>query len=219
MIRRIAPAAFVLLLLGAAVARAQTVEPVTVRATRLAQPLVVDGRLDDAVYHDVDPAPAFLQQEPRVGEPATETFNDAVVQYNVGPQRKVSGRFTLTTGEFYSGHRQQFEYRGRVNANARLGFEPRFLASHITLPQGSFTTKLVGSRTTFGINPHLFVSALVQYNSSLNTLESNIRWRWEYQSGSDLFVVYTDGRDTFGPRSAALMNRGLAIKATRLLRF
>jgi hypothetical protein len=50
-------------------------------------------------------------------------------------------------------------------------------------------------------------------------VESNIRWRWEYQPGSDLFVVYTDGRDTFGPRSAALMNRGLAIKATRLLRF
>jgi hypothetical protein len=63
------------------------------------------------------------------------------------------------------------------------------------------------------------VSALVQYNSSLNTVESNIRWRWEYQPGSDVYVVYTDARDTFGPRSALLMNRGLAIKATRLLRF
>src|SRR6266581_1582522 len=72
MITRLAPAVFVVVLLGAAAARAQTPEPVTVRATRLAQPLVVDGRLDDAVYHDVEPAPAFLQQEPRVGEPATE---------------------------------------------------------------------------------------------------------------------------------------------------
>jgi len=35
----------------------------------------------------------------------------------------------------------------------------------------------------------------------------------------DLYVVYTDGRDTFGPRTAALMNRGVAIRATRLLRF
>ena len=47
-------------------------------------------------------------------------------------------------------------------------------------------------------------------------LESNIRWRWEYQPGSELFI---DGRDTFGPRSATVMNRGVAIKATRLLRF
>jgi len=34
-----------------------------------------------------------------------------------------------------------------------------------------------------------------------------------------LYVGYTDGRDTFGHRTAALMNRGVAIKATRLLRF
>ena len=146
-------------------------------------------------------------------------FNETVVQYYVGPQRKVNGRFTYTGGEFYSGHRQQFEYSGRVQGTYRLGFEPRILISHISLPEGRFTSKLVGTRTTFGITPHMAVSALVQYNSSLNTLESNIRWRWEYQPGSDLYIVYTDGRDTFGSRTAALMNRGIAIKATRLLRF
>jgi hypothetical protein len=146
-------------------------------------------------------------------------FNEGVIQFNAGAQRPVSGRFTLTAGEFYSGHRQQFEYNGRVKVSSQLAFEPRILASHITLPDGAFTTKLLGARTTYTVTPRMFVSGLVQYNSSLNTVESNIRWRWEYQPGSDLFVVYTDGRDTFGPRSAALMNRGLAIKATRLLRF
>jgi len=146
-------------------------------------------------------------------------FNEGVVQFNAGAQRAVSGRFTLTAGEFYSGRRKQFEYNGRVKVSSQLAFEPRFLTSHITLPGTAFTTKLLGARTTYTVTPRMFVSGLVQYNSSLNTLESNIRWRWEYQPGSDLFVVYTDGRDTFGPRSAALMNRGLAIKATRLLRF
>ena len=146
-------------------------------------------------------------------------FNEGVVQFNAGAQRPVSGRLTLTAGEFYSGHRRQFEYNGRVKVSSQLAFEPRILASHITLPEGAFTTKLLGARTTYTVTPRMFVSGLVQDNSSLNTVESNIRWRWEYQPGSDLYVVYTDGRDTFGPRSAALMNRGLAIKATRLLRF
>jgi hypothetical protein len=146
-------------------------------------------------------------------------FNEGVLQFNAGAQRTVSGRFTLTAGEFYSGNRQQFEYSGRVKASSQLAFEPRILASHISLAEGTFTTKLLGARTTYTVTPRMFVSGLVQYNSSLNTLESNIRWRWEYRPGSDLYVVYTDGRDTFGPRSAALMNRGLAIKATRLLRF
>jgi hypothetical protein len=146
-------------------------------------------------------------------------FNEGVVQYNAGAQRAVSGRVTLTAGEFYSGHRQQFEYNGRVKVSSQLAFEPRVLASHISLREGTFTTRLAGARTTYTLTPRMFVSGLVQYNSSLNTLESNIRWRWEYQPGSDLYVVYTDGRDTFGSRTAALMNRGVAIKATRLLRF
>ena len=146
-------------------------------------------------------------------------FNEGVVQFNAGAQRAVSGRLTLTAGEFYSGHRQQFEYNGRVKVSSQLAFEPRLLASHISLVEGTFTTKLLGARTTYTVTPRMFVSGLVQYNSSLNTLESNIRWRWEYQPGSDLYVVYTDGRDTFGSRTAALMNRGVAIKATRLLRF
>src|SRR3954470_5610820 len=69
---RAAAASLVLLLVCASAAVAQTAEGVTIRATRLTQPLVVDGRLDDAVYHDVAPAPAFRQQEPHAGELATE---------------------------------------------------------------------------------------------------------------------------------------------------
>jgi hypothetical protein len=146
-------------------------------------------------------------------------FNEGEVQFNAGAQRAVSGRLTLTAGEFYSGHRQQFEYNGRVKVSGQLAFEPRILASHITLPEEAFTTKLLGARTTYTVTPRMFISGLVQYNSSLNTLESNIRWRWEYRPGSDVYIVYADGRDTFGSRTAALMNRGIAIKATRLLRF
>jgi hypothetical protein len=163
-------------------------------------------------------APFRISGGPRLPVGAYE-FNEGEVQLNAGAQRAVSGRLTLTAGEFYSGHRQQFEYSGRVKVSSQLAFEPRFLASHISLAEGAFTTKLLGARTTYTVTPRMFVSGLVQYNSSLNTIESNIRWRWEYQPGSDLYIVYTDARDTFGPRSALLMNRGLAIKATRLLRF
>lgn len=56
-------------------------------------------------------------------------------------------------------------------------------------------------------------------SSSLNTIETNARFRWEYEPGSDLFVVYTDGRDTTDRRLAQLVNRGIAIKFSRLFRF
>ena len=48
----------------------------------------------------------------------------------------------------------------------------------------------------------MFVSALLQYSSSDRAFSSNLRFRWEYRPGSELFVVYTDERDTTEPRLA-----------------
>ena len=51
------------------------------------------------------------------------------------------------------------------------------------------------------------------------TLTSSARLRWEYTGGSELFVVYSDGRDTRNVGFPGLLNRTFAIKATRLFRF
>jgi hypothetical protein len=45
---------------------------VTVRATRLDAPLILDGRLDEAVYASTPPFGDFIQQEPREGEAASD---------------------------------------------------------------------------------------------------------------------------------------------------
>ena len=81
------------------------------------------------------------------------------------------------------------------------------------------TTELVTARTTYTLTPLAFVSALLQYNSSNDSLGTNIRFRWEYQPGSELFIVYTDERDTLTPRFPALENRAFVIKFNRLFRF
>ena len=66
----------------------------------------------------------------------------------------------------------------------------------------------------------MFVGGLLQYNSTRNVLSSNVRLRWEYQPGSELFVVYNDQRDTELGRSFPLLeNRAFVVKFTRLFRF
>ena len=100
----------------------------------------------------------------------------------------------------------------------QLTLEPSVSFNWIDLPQGSFTTELVSTRVTYTLTPRMFVAALVQYNSEDNALGSNIRFRWEYQPGSELFVVYTDERDTLNPRPI-LQNRAFVVKLTRLFRF
>ena len=89
------------------------------------------------------------------------------------------------------------------------------------LAEGEFTESLVRLRADYMFTPRAFLGALVQYNSSNDSLTSNIRFRWEYQPGSDIFVVYSDGRDTstFSRWYPQLENRSLVFKFTRLFRF
>ena len=60
---------------------------------------------------------------------------------------------------------------------------------------------------------------LVQYSSGSNSFSTNLRLRWEYRPGSELFIVYTEARDTdVLDRFSGLENRGLTIKLTYLMR-
>ena len=148
------------------------------------------------------------------------SFVSTRVVYALGMQRVVSGGLTVDHGGFFGGERTGLGYTfGRVNFSSQLSVEPMLSFNWIDLPQGRFTTELVSARTTYTLTPRMFVSALVQYNSTLDSLGTNLRFRWEYQPGSELFVVYTDERDTLDPRSPFLENRAFVVKATRLFRF
>ena len=108
---------------------------------------------------------------------------------------------------------------GRFAIRSNWSLEPTVTVNHVSLPNGTFTNTVLVARTDYGFSPRRFVSALLQYSSSTHVLSSNFRFRWEYRPGSELFVVYTDERDTLKPGYPDLRNRAFVVKATRLLRF
>jgi len=59
----------------------------------------------------------------------------------------------------------------------------------------------------------------VQFSSADNAFSSNLRFRWEYLPGSEIFFVYTDERDTTASGFPLLRNRAFVVKINRLLRF
>jgi hypothetical protein len=90
----------------------------------------------------------------------------------------------------------------------------------LDLPAGSFTTKLLGSRVTYTLTPRLFASALLQYNSSSRTIGTNVRLRWEYAAGSELFIVLNEERDSEAATGMpGLQNRSVVVKVNRFFRF
>ena len=151
--------------------------------------------------------------------PGSYHFQDLKGTYQLGNQHPVSGTFTLARGSFWGGRKTEIGYRGRLDLSYRFYMEPGITLNVLDLPLGEVTTKLVSTRATYSFSPRVFTSALVQFNSSANSLSGNYRFRWEYRPGSDLFVVYSDGRDTTVRGYPELMNRTFVIKATRLFRF
>jgi hypothetical protein len=142
------------------------------------------------------------------------------VGYNFGQQRSMSGNVLVEFGGFYDGHRTNVALsRGRVNLSSRLSVEPGLSFNWVDLPQGSFTTELVTARVTYTVTPLMFTSALVQYNSSNNVVATNVRFRWEYRPGSELFIVYNEERDSLAATDPDLRNRAFIIKVNRLFRF
>jgi hypothetical protein len=153
-------------------------------------------------------------------------FTNLVLSYAIGAQRRVSGTLSLQTGNFYNGTLTSAGYSlARVAVLKQFSFEPTISINRVEIPGSTVTTKLYRTRADYAFTPLMFASALLQYASSDQSFSSNLRFRWEYRPGSELFVVYTDERDMTDPRFAlatqvlGLKNRAFVVKINRLLRF
>ena len=150
-------------------------------------------------------------------------FRDARLTYILGPQRPLTGSVEVASGGYFGGRLTSVDLaRGRIDLSSRLSVEPSLSLNWIDLPAGSFRTDLLRGRVTYTFTPRTFVSGLFQYNSTTRALGTNLRLRWEYSPGSELFVVYTEEQelDPLRPtRSLALRNRAFVVKVNRLFRF
>jgi hypothetical protein len=147
-------------------------------------------------------------------------FNDATASYLFGQQRRVSGRLSLQSGQYYGGRISTFGFSSaRVSVTPQFSVEPSVSITRLTLPHGKFTSSLTRIRADYGLTPRKFLGTLLQYNSADRSFSTNMRFRWEYLPGSELFVVYTDERDTLLRGFPELKNRAFVVKVNRLLRF
>jgi len=186
--------------------------------------------LDVARTHEVLRTPFTPAGSPVPIAPRDYSFSDVSASYQFGAQRRVSGTIALRVGEYYNGTIRSLTVGpggnspGRVSVHRQLSVEPTFSISRIELPDASFTTRLARARVDYAFTPLMFASGLLQYSSADRAFSTNVRFRWEYAPGSELFVVYTDERETgddgLSPTAVrGLKNRAFVVKLNRLLRF
>ncbi len=153
-------------------------------------------------------------------------FQDLEIGYSFGLQRPYSGNFTFLRGDYFGGERTSLGFtRARIEILPQLSVEPSVEFNWIDLPvlqefEGQYNQHVGRTRVSYSLSPRMYVSGLVQYNAGSDRFSNNFRLRWEWAPGSELFIVYTEDRDTdVLDRWSGLVNRGFVIKVNRLLRF
>ena len=145
-------------------------------------------------------------------------FNRTGLRLWLGTHRSFSGYFRYEFGDFFGGTRREVSYWGRAEVSQRLSMEPNISLNWIEVPGGEVQAQVSSLRATYTVSPRSFLGALVQYNSAAQLMSANVRFRWEYSPGSDVFVVFSTNRDGDDGLSG-LTDRALVVKFTRLFRF
>ena len=154
------------------------------------------------------------------------SFQDVEIGYSFGLQRPYSGNLSFLRGDYFGGERTSIGFtRARIEVLPQLSVEPSIEFNWIDLPalqefEGQYNQHVARTRVSYSLNPRMYVSGLVQYNAGSERFSNNFRLRWDWAPGSELFVVYTEDRDTdVLDRWSDLVNRGFVVKVNRLLRF
>jgi hypothetical protein len=158
----------------------------------------------------------FLVAKDVLVEAGSYDYRISRAQYTFGTQRKVSGTAASRFGTFYGGDLRELSWRSRIEFSPQIYAEPTITWNDIQGPFGDGHNNLFSNRLTYTVSPRMFVSALVQYQSRTDSISTNARFRWEYQPGSELFIVYNDGRHTLTRGFPDIQNRSFVVKITRL---
>ena len=123
-------------------------------------------------------------QEIEVGDYA---FNEFSISYSSDRSKAISGNARASRGGFFDGDRDAYSLGVRLQPNYRLRVEGSWSHNDIMLPTGDFSTELLRSRVFYSFNTRMFLNRLIQYNSAVQEIVTNIRFNFIYKPLSDFF--------------------------------
>ena len=129
--------------------------------------------------------------------------------------RMFSGGIMLSKGGFFDGHKNSYQLDFAFRPSYHFAAEVDWRREDLELPSGDFKTNLVTTRMNYSFTPHMFLDALIQYNSAVEQIATNIRFNFIYKPLSDLFLVYNERRSTTGE----VLDRAVILKLTYIFDF
>ncbi len=135
------------------------------------------------------------------------------VNVPVGKYEYLSGKLMLQTpgtrsfytifmfegGGYFDGYKISPGVQPKWNIGPSVEIGGLYQLDLIRFPerQESLNNHIAGLRALYMFSTKLSFSAFVQYNSAINKILSNVRFRYNPKEGTDLFIVFNEGRNTY----------------------
>lgn len=107
--------------------------------------------------------------------------------------------FMLEAGGYFDGHKlsPSIEPKWNIGTSMELGGLYRLDLIRFPDRNQSLNNHIAGIRALYMLSTRLSLSAFVQYNSAIHKIISNVRFRYNPKEGTDLYVVFNEGRNTW----------------------
>jgi hypothetical protein len=128
--------------------------------------------------------------------PGDYTWHQWTAEYYGNPSAPFFVNAILTWGGLYDGDLTRYDLTANVKLGAKLQGSVGWRRDDVTLSTGDFVSDLIPLKVNYSFTPLTSLSALIQYNSQTADVSSNVRFALLNRSGTGLFVVYNDQRNT-----------------------
>ncbi len=147
------------------------------------------------------------------------TYSTIQWNYFMSDGRRLRTDVAATVGSFYDGSNVGFELEPTWNVSRHLEVGAAYQFSRVRFPDRGdrFSVHVGRLRAQIGFSTRMSVNAFVQYNASTDLVFANLRFRYNFREGNDLWLVLNEGRNT--DRQAAVPVPPVLDSRTLLLKY
>ena len=128
----------------------------------------------------------------------TYDFADLQFAYALPSGLRLRTDIDARAGTYFDGHRQQVILAPTWNVSKHLELGAGYQMTRLRFPvrDEKADIHLLGLRIRTAIDVRASGNALIQYNSTTDRLDFNVRLRYNVSEGTDFWIVYNEGLDT-----------------------
>ncbi len=151
----------------------------------------------------------------------TYSFYQGTVSYSMPRTQLLQLGIAVSAGSFYDGWRLAVGLTPVWYVSPHLELTGEYHWDRVRFPDRNqgFDAHIARLRIGTALNTNLSTNAFIQYNSATEAVSANVRFRYNFREGNDLWIVYNEGLNTNRSRAFPTPSLPLTDSRTILLKY